>query len=62
MLTTDQDGGNIPGDTKDWWFSHELEIDRRGPERIGFPNDQILDSIEAIGYFPPIEMLQKDAQ
>jgi len=53
VLSTDQDGGNLPGPAKDWKYIHEIEIVRGGPERIGFPNDQILDSIEKIGYFPP---------
>lgn len=53
MLSTDKDGGNLPGQAKDWAFQKSLEVERGGPERIGFPNDQILDSIEKIGYFPP---------
>lgn len=53
MLTTDMDGGNLPGEAKDWKYHNAIEIERGGPERIGFPNDQILDSIEKIGYFPP---------
>lgn len=53
ILTTDKDGGNLPGVTKDWAYQSTIDIERGGPERIGFPNDQILDSVEKIGYFPP---------
>lgn len=53
MLTTDKDGGNLPGQAKEWVYEKAIDVRRGGPERIGFPNDQILDSIEKIGYFPP---------
>ncbi|GAB5540003.1 MAG: hypothetical protein Salg2KO_21060 [Salibacteraceae bacterium] len=53
MLSTDKDGGNLPGEAQDWRYQKAIEFERGGPEHIGFPNDQILDSIEKIGYFPP---------
>lgn len=52
-LTTDTDGGNLPGEAKDWMRANEIEVKRDGPERIGFPNDEILDAIEKMGYFDP---------
>lgn len=54
VLTTDADAGNLPVEAKEWTPKGKIEIRRDGPARIGFPNDQILDSIEKIGYFPPI--------
>lgn len=52
-LSTDTDGGNLPGEAKDWSRSGWVEISRGGPEHIGYPNDQILDAIETAGYFAP---------
>jgi hypothetical protein len=52
-LSTDADGGNLPGEAKDWLRQSELDVERGGPERIGFPNSQILDAIEKLGYFIP---------
>lgn len=54
-LSTDADGGNLPGEAKDWAFQKDIEISRSDPERVGFPNDQILDAIEKDGYFDTLE-------
>ncbi|MER9424382.1 hypothetical protein NKI88_18220 [Mesorhizobium sp. M0317] len=52
-LSTDVDGGNLPGTAKDWTRQSTVEISRGGPEHVGFPNDKILDAIEKDGYFAP---------
>jgi hypothetical protein len=54
-LSTDADGGNLPGEAKDWTRQSKIEFLRGGPEHIGYSNDHILDAIEKVGYFCPDE-------